>query len=74
MTDTSFTADETLNLGRIRPPKMGEIDIGDLRFGSSLDDYLLEEHLNQPTAVTQNNAGSVGLIDVLRTDMSTVLA
>jgi hypothetical protein len=65
--------DEATPLASLPTPKEGEIDIGDLRFGSDIETAIKPSHLNQPTAVVQQNVGSVGLVDTLRTDMSAVI-
>lgn len=65
--------DEATPLASLPSPKEGEIDIGDLRFGSDLETAIDPSHLNQPTALVQQNVGSVGLVDMLRTDMSVVI-
>ncbi|RME29029.1 MAG: hypothetical protein D6800_03180 [Candidatus Zixiibacteriota bacterium] len=66
--------DEVLPLSDLPPPGEGEIDIGDLRFGSVWSKELRPEHLNQPTAITQQNVGAVGVIELIRTDTAAIVA
>lgn len=65
---------EAPQLGDRRPPGPGEIDIGDMRFGSVKFEEARPEELNQPTSVSQQNAGSVMRIPMIRTDMDPVAA
>lgn len=55
-------------------PIDGELDIGDLRFGASLSNpFAWPGSHNQPTALAQQSAGTVGMVDVIRTDMSPII-
>lgn len=61
------------------PPVEGEMDLGDLRFGSVMfDEVMFDEKdpsdRNQVSAINQQNAGSVGMAQMLRTDMNPVLS
>lgn len=64
---------EELRLSTLPTPGEGELDIGDLRFGAVLGLHLDDRHLNQPTSLTQQNAGSIGIVENLRTDMGTII-
>lgn len=50
------------------------MDIGDLRFGSVMFDEADPSDLNQVSSINQQNAGSVGMAQMLRTDMNPVLS
>lgn len=65
---------ESADLGERPVPEEGELDIGDLRFGSIRFNEVDPSDLNQPTAVGQQNAGSVATTSMLRTDMDPVIA
>lgn len=59
---------EDLRLIDLPAPVEGELDIGDLRFGSQIQNAIDESHLNQPSSVSQQNAATVGVIELLRTE------
>ena len=65
---------EQADLAEKGPPVEGEIDIGDLRFGSVMFDEADPSDLNQTSAINQQNAGSVGMPQMLRTDMNPVIS
>ena len=52
----------------------GDFSRADLRFGSVKFDEVSASDLNQPTALGQQNAGSVATASMLRTDMDPVIA
>lgn len=75
--DTPYERDGDDNVVKLQdklPPQEGEVDIGDLRFGSVKFDEIEPSDLNQPTSIGQQNAASVATAEMLRTDMDPVIS
>jgi len=72
--DLDANYEENKDLVGKPPPVEGEMDLGDLRFGSVMFDEKDPSDLNQVSAINQQNAGSVGMAQMLRTDMNPVLS
>jgi hypothetical protein len=73
-TDWLDQDDEQAPLPGRDAPTEGELDIGDLRFGSVKFDEKDPSDLNQPTSIGQQSSGAVATSQLLRTEMNPVLA